>query len=181
MKGVIFRSFLDFAEQEFGLEFVDSMIESVATNSAGAYANTGTYPAEELFGMVGFLVEAQNMDQSTLLRSFGEYTFGVLANRYADMIAGFSDTLDCVMNLDQTIHRNVLKLYPDAELPQMDAQHAAAPDALVLEYRSTRPLMHMAHGLLLGCVKHYGDSVEIQLRDKSGGVGNHAQFVLTRQ
>jgi len=180
LKGIIFTSFVEFAEHQFGVEFVDEMFETVATSTSGAYTSVGTYSAEELLALIGFIQTRQDVDVAALTRAFGQYTFKVLVDHYSRLVSDFDDSFDCIYHVDQVIHKSVLKLYPDAELPNMNATLSDRGNQLMLEYRSSRPLMHVAHGLILGCVAHYGDSVDVHMNDLSNGTGTHAEFILTR-
>jgi hypothetical protein len=180
LKGIIFTSFMDFAEQQLGADFVDEMLDAVPLSTGGAYTNVGTYPTEELLAMVGYILERHDLDPAALQRSFGEFTFGVLVDRYTDLVDRFEDSFDCIYHVDQVIHKNVRKLYPDAELPDMQARLDDSGDRMTMEYRSVRPFMHLAQGLIDGCVAHYGNGVRVEMTDLSDGAGNHARFVLTR-
>jgi hypothetical protein len=180
MKGIIFTSFMEFSEQQLGLEFVEGMLDDLRFSSGGAYTNVGTYPTEELLEMVGYILERHDLDPAALQHAFGEHTFGTLVARYGKLVEQFQDSFDCIYNVDQTIHKNVRKLYPEAELPDMKASLSESGDQLTLEYSSVRPFMHLALGLIHGCIKHYGDAVEVHMTDLSDGAGTHAEFVLTR-
>ncbi len=180
MKGVIFTSFMDFAEKSLGMDFVETMVDSLAPESGAVYTDVGTYSPKELMDMVGYVLERTDTDPEALSRSFGQHTFSHLATRYAYIIEGFSDTFDCVANLDETIHGNVRKLYPDASLPTMDARIEDDGNTLILNYSSTNPFMHVAHGLLLGCIEHYGDDISVEIGNRFDGGGNRATFILRR-
>jgi hypothetical protein len=180
MKGIVFSSFLDFVEQRLGDDFVDEMIEASDLSTNGAYTNVGTYPVSELVEMVGYILARHDFDPDQLLRDFGRHTFKHLTDNYQHMVVDFKDSFDCIYHVDQTIHQNVLKLYPDAELPNMNAKIVDDGSRLLLEYQSTRPFMHFAHGLVEGCIEYFNDRVEIEMIDRSNGEGNHAEFVLSR-
>ena len=178
MKGIIFTSFVEFTEQKFGMEFVDKMLDLKANTTGGAYTAVGTYPSAELLDMVVYACEKKGIDVAETSIEFGKFTFGILVERYTHLVSEYQSAIDCLYHVDQTIHKNVQKLYPDAELPSMHAVLNTASTILELNYHSTRPLMYVAYGLIQGCVKHYGDSVTIEMTDLSNGVGNRAHFKL---
>jgi hypothetical protein len=180
MKGIIFTSFIEFAENAFGLDFVDEMLSSSELSTGGAYTNVGTYPASELLSMLDFVNRRKEVDGSAMQVEFGRFTFGHLVDRYPRLVKNFSNSFECIYEVDQTIHKDVRKLYPEAELPNLDARLDSSSGALVLDYHSSRPFMLVALGLLEGCVRFYGDSVSIEMTDLSEGAGNHARFVLNR-
>ena len=71
-------------------------------------------------------------------------------------------------------------MYPEAELPSFECD-TSEPQRLRLTYRSTRPFAALAEGLIRGCVAHYGEVVDIEIEDLSGGAGTAARFVITRR
>jgi len=180
MKGIIFSSFLDFVEQELGDDFLEELIDASELRTGGAYTNVGTYPVEELVTMLDYILDQHDLDRDQLLRSFGKHTFAHLVNNYKKLVVEFKDSFDCIYNVDQTIHQNVLKLYPDAELPNMNAKILDQGGSMHLEYSSSRPFMYVAYGLLEGCVEHFGDSVTVTMNDLSESKGTRAEFHLSR-
>ena len=82
--------------------------------------------------------------------------------------------------MDDYIHVEIRKLYPDAELPDFDCQ---APDScsLRMTYRSDRPIASLAEGLIRGCIAHYGQSVDVRIEDLSEGKRTSVRFLLTEQ
>lgn len=180
MKGIIFSSFLDFVELQLGDDFLEQMIDDTDLKTNGAYTNVGTYPVEELVSMLEYILGKHELDKNQLLKDFGCHTFGHLTKNYNHLVMDFKDAFDCIYNVDQTIHQNVLKLYPDAELPNMKAKFLDEGNKLHLVYESSRPFMYVAYGLLDGCVKHFGGNVVIEMLDLSNGAGTHAEFYLTR-
>ncbi|MBX2867597.1 MAG: heme NO-binding domain-containing protein [Acidiferrobacterales bacterium] len=180
MKGIIFSSFLDFVELQLGEDFLDEMIDASNLETNGAYTNVGTYPVEELVAMLQYILGKHDLDKNQLLKDFGGHTFSHLTKNYKHLVVDFVDAFDCIYNVDQTIHQNVLKLYPDAELPNMNATFLDEGKKLHLVYESSRPFMYVAYGLLDGCVKYYNDNVAIEMRDLSNGAGTHAEFYLIR-
>ena len=52
MKGVIFVELLAMAEDAFGEDAVDRVIDEAALPSGGAYTAVGNYPCEELMALV---------------------------------------------------------------------------------------------------------------------------------
>jgi hypothetical protein len=74
----------------------------------------------------------------------------------------------------------VLKLYPDAELPRFE-YITSEPGRLTIIYRSTRGFADLAAGLIDGCIEHFGENIDVQREDLSGGQGTWVRFSLTRQ
>jgi len=56
----------------------------------------------------------------------------------------------------------VRKLYPDAELPHFATRHRD-DQKMILEYTSSRRMSDLAHGLIEGCLNHFGETAHIAL------------------
>ena len=177
MKGIVFRSFIDFAEDQLGLEFVDQMLQDLDPESAGVYTNVGTYAHEELLTFVTYIHEQKNLDTTPLIHAFGQHLFSVLHNHYPDMVDCYQDSFECIDHLDQTIHKSVHKIYPNAETPNLNAKKSENQRSMTLQYHSTRPFFELAHGLLMACTTHFGDNVSIDTQKVSDHEG---LFTLTK-
>jgi hypothetical protein len=71
---------------------------------------------------------------------------------------------DFISKIDQYIHIEVQKLYPDAELPSIEVEHADETH-LDMIYKSDRKLGHFALGLLKGASKFFDEPVEIEMEN----------------
>lgn len=178
MKGLVFTSFTAFIEEEFGPAYLEHLLDSVELESGAAYTNVGTYPHQELLAMLTFIQADQDVDMTQMVESFGAYTFNVLEQHYGELLRNYRNSFECIYHVDQTIHKSVRKIHPDAELPNMNATWVDPGKTMTLEYRSSRPLMHFAKGLIDGCVAYYGDHVGLTMTDLSDGAGTHALFEL---
>jgi hypothetical protein len=63
-------------------------------------------------------------------------------------------------SIEGVIHVEVLKLYPDAQLPRLTAVRHD-DNHLTLEYSSPRGMQDLAVGLIRGCGSHFGESLSI--------------------
>ena len=79
------------------------------------------------------------------------------------------------MQIDNHIHMEVQKLYPDAELPSFECIRSG--NQLTLNYRSPRPLAAVAQALLGACLKFFGDK-EILLDSYWSNDQKSATFVV---
>lgn len=61
MKGMIHQSFMDFLEENFGLVFVQEVIENTQSESDGAYMSAGTYPDQEPMDQVGYTLASKSI------------------------------------------------------------------------------------------------------------------------
>jgi hypothetical protein len=80
--------------------------------------------------------------------------------------------------VDAYIHLEVLKIYPDAELPTLNCARIDQ-GCLELSYRSNRPFVELAHGLLLGCIDHFAEPMEL-VCEFGPQEGSGARFLLKR-
>lgn len=179
MKGIVFTEFMDMVEQTWGYDMVDDMIDAADPPSGGAYTAVGTYDHGELVSMVIQLSQMTQTDIPKLLFLYGKHLFTRFAAGYGHFFEGIDNTLDFLERIENYIHVEVRKLYPDAELPTFESiRHA--PQQLELVYRSERGFAHFANGLIHGCIEHYHESFDVDF-EILDGVGKHARFMLTQK
>jgi hypothetical protein len=180
MKGVVFTEFLEMVEDRFSPDVADRIIEDADLPSGGAYTTVGTYDHREMLELVAHLSRHTGVPAGDLVRAFGAHLFERFAVMFPQYFEGASSAFGFLSKIEDYIHIEVRKLYPDAELPRFQFD-ASRPDRLVVTYRSTRPFAALAEGLIRGCVVHYGESIEVETEDLSDGAGTAARFVLTRR
>lgn len=180
MKGIVFSEFIEMVEDVFGPEVADRIIMDSQLPSGGAYTSVGTYDHSEMLALVQRLAELTDSSVEELVRRFGHYLCGRFVRLYGSFFQGVEGVFDFLETIDEHVHVEVQKLYPDAELPRFSTQR---PDAntLVMTYQSKRPFAALAHGLILGSIDHFGEAVSVVMEDLSAGQGNQARFVLRRE
>lgn len=167
-------------ENKFSPEIADRIIDASDLASGGIYTATGTYDHSELLQLVTQLNSATGISVSDLVRTFGSYLFGQIAITYPQYFEGVNSTFDLLKNLDDYIHVEVKKLYPDAELPRFSFEQPN-PDTLIMNYTSTRPFADFAEGMIRGCIEHFKENIEIQKKeDTSQGSGTGARFTIIK-
>jgi len=159
MKGMVFTEFLEMVEARWSADMADDLVEQTPLASGGRYTAVGTYDHTELVAMVRALSERIGVPVPDLVRAFGEYLFGRFVVSHPSFFVGIDGALDFLERIEDVIHVEVLKLYPDASLPRFDVDRDA--DRLVLLYRSSRHFEDLAHGLILGCLAHYGQRAQV--------------------
>ena len=179
MKGVIFQEFITMVETKFSLETADLMMTSSTLETGGAYASVGTYDHGEIVEMVGHLSVATGVKVSDLLRTFGRYLFKSFTLRYPNHIKNVTSTYALLRVLDDKIHVDVRKLYPDAELPTFDSSNAD-PAVMILVYRSARPFADLAEGMIGGAIQHFDESISVTRYDFPCQGGAHTRFTLEK-
>lgn len=154
MKGIIFTEFLTMVEKKFNMDMVDDILENESLSSGGAYTAVGTYDHKEMNILVSKLSEKTGIPLPDLLQAFGEYLFTTLANAYPHFLLNANGLIDFLMSIESYIHIEVLKLYPDAELPKFQSD-LVNQNTLELYYQSERHYGDLAHGLILGAIAYY--------------------------
>lgn len=180
MKGIVFSEFLEMVEDKFGIELADQIIIESDLPSEGAYTSVGTYDHAEILQLVTRLSEHSGIPIADLVGVFGEHLLGRFTSLYPGFFNEVSNTFEFLSTIEDHVHVEVKKLYPDAELPTFTAEFPA-PDTLHLTYQSGRPFAALAEGLIRGSIAHFQDNIDLTHEDLSAGQGNHSRFVLQRQ
>ena len=77
-----------------------------------------------------------------------------IRDSYSLFFEGVTSAAEMLKQIDDHIHVEVQKLYPDAELPSFNYQQQG--EILTLNYTSPRPLAAVAHALVGACLKFFG-------------------------
>lgn len=179
MKGIVFTEFMEMVEGAFGGDTLDGIIDDAKLPNDGAYAATGTYDHQELVRMVVALSQRTGKPVPALVKAYGTYLFGRLAAGYPGFFPAGITAFRFLEGLDNYVHVEVRKLYPDAELPRFDSQ-PISPTQMRMVYKSSRHFADLAEGLLQGCFDHFGEKVGIARQDGASGPGSEVVFLLTR-
>ncbi|MGB2426548.1 MAG: heme NO-binding domain-containing protein [Alteromonas sp.] len=166
MKGIVFAEFNDMVEEMFGDDMLEDIIDENSANlsTGGAYTSVGTYDSQELVCLVVSLSKHTNIAVDELIRTFGLHLADVFAKKFSTFFTDCSDTFSFLKTIDNHIHVEVHKLYPDAKLPKFEYDDSD-PRALKLTYTSTRHLADLAHGLIQGVASYYNEDCTIERLD----------------
>lgn len=159
MKGVIFILLEKVVTEAHGEGVWDALLEK--SGASGAYTSLGSYPDEELLGLVAAASEATGRPQGEILTWFGRKAMPLLRERYPDFFARHQSTIPFIMTLNEIIHPEVRKLYPGAEAPDFGFRRTGA-DELELEYRSKKKMCALAEGLIQGAADVFSERVTVQ-------------------
>ena len=177
MKGMIFTEFMEMVEATWSLDQVDAIIARSRVASGGAYTAVGNYPHGEFVALVAALSQETGLATADLQRTFGQYLFERFAYAYPRLLQGMSGSFQFLSGIETTLHAEVRKLYPDAELPTFAVEQQ--PGHLTLTYFSQHPFSDLAHGLIEGCAAHFGETVAVRREAVSNIPGAQARFTLT--
>jgi hypothetical protein len=180
MKGMVFTEFLEMVEAKFSPEMLDRIMERAHLPSGGAYTAVGTYDHAEMVELVTCLSRETGISARDLVCAFGTYLFGRFHQSFPIYFEGMGSTFDFLRHVQDYIHVEVRKLYPEAELPSF-THETPSPDRFALVYNSSRPFAVLAEGLIMGCIAHFGEPIDLAVEDLSGGKGTSARFLLSRR
>jgi len=180
MKGIVFTEFIEMVESRWSPAMADQIIQAARLPSGGSYTAVGTYDHGEMWSLLAELSKAIGISVPELMRSFGEHLLGRFAATLPALFETPKSSFEFLEGLDRIIHREVRKLYPDAELPRFTVlEHAER--RMVLLYASTRHFADLAEGLIRGCAKHYGEQLGLVRESLPCESGSRVRFVLERQ
>jgi hypothetical protein len=179
MKGIVFTEFLEMVEQEFGLETVDYILYKSDLKSNGIYTSVGTYDFFEMVTLITNLSEKVNIPVQDLIYAYGLYFFKVLHANHSNIIDHYKNPLDLLQSVENHIHVEVRKLYPDAELPTFEMIHNDN-NSIEMIYYSERGMYMFAKGLIEKTFEHYQRNAEIryQLLKEDG---SKVRFIISEK
>ncbi len=178
MKGIVFTEFIEMVEQKFSTSVANRLLDESDLPSGGAYTAVGTYDHQELVSMVVKLSEISGLPVPVLIKAFGNYLFGRFHTLYPAFFKGVTSALDFLARIEDIIHAEVLKLYPDAQLPRFEITR---PDSntVIMTYHSERHFGDLAEGLIEACIEHFGDPVSLT-RENLTEPGQPVRFTLRK-
>ena len=178
MKGIVFTEFLDLVEDRFGLEMVDKIITQSELESNGANTAIGTYEFSEMLQLLQNLSNNTGISSDDLLLVYAEHFFSVLESSYPDLIASYSDPIEMISSIENHIHVEVRKIYPDAELPTFEVLKKTE-NSLIMIYKSSRAMHHFGLGLMNKTFEHFDSTATIVL-EKIKKDGTEVKFIINK-
>lgn len=178
MKGIVFTEFIEFVELKFGLKTANEIIEKADLPSGGAYTSVGTYDFSEMLQLITNLSNLTSISIDDLLLTYGEHFFSILSSNYPTLIQNYSNPIDLLASIEDHIHVEVLKIYPDAELPSFRVIEKKE-NSLILTYSSSRGLYNFGLGLMNKTFEHYNTTATI-LVEKIKEDGTEVKFSINQ-
>ncbi|AZJ31490.1 MULTISPECIES: heme NO-binding domain-containing protein [Tenacibaculum] len=178
MKGIVFTEFLDLVEEKFGLEMVDKIISQSELESDGIYTSIGTYSFSEMLQLLENLSSNTGVSIDDLLLIYAEHFFSVLKESYSGLLESFNDPIEMLSSIENHIHVEVRKIYPDAELPTFIVE-SRTDTSLVMIYKSNRAMHHFGLGLMNKTFEHFNSSATIIL-EKIKEDGTEVKFIINK-
>lgn len=163
MRGVVFTELIEFVEEALGFEIADKMIDQAKLDNGGSFSQGGNYPFSDMQKLLGSLSAITGKQPNELLFIFGEHLFSILVKLYAKDIKEVGSALNFIDSVENYVHVEVKKLYPDADLPTFATQEKDE-NHLTLVYASEKRLEAFAHGLMSACGKYFEEPLEIEYK-----------------
>ncbi len=177
MKGIVITQFLEMVEETHGMELADKLLSSNGLSTNGGYTSVGTYPHQDAAILMAAFGKEQKKPASTVLLEYGKFLFGRFVQNYASFFYDGQEMFSFLESVETVIHPQVLKLYPDAQLPKFETE-ILSDRKLKMIYLSERRMSPFAHGLILGCADYFGIGIGIQERDLDDG--KKVEFIITK-
>ncbi|MEM9680101.1 MAG: heme NO-binding domain-containing protein [Bacteroidota bacterium] len=179
MKGIIFTEFLELVEDKFGLAMVDKIISQSDLDSGGIYTSVGTYEFSEMLQLITHLSNNTDISVDDLLMVYSEHLFAVLVKSHPDLVSHYKDPMDLLASIENHIHVEVQKIYPEAQLPTFDLEERT-DTKMVMVYKSDKALYMLGKGLMLETFKLFEVPVDIGF-EKLNEDGTEVRFVINKQ
>jgi hypothetical protein len=178
MKGIVFTEFLDLVEDKFGIEMVDDIITNAKLESEGVYTSIGTYSFSEMLQLLQNLSKNTGVSIDNLLLIYAEHFFSVIKQSYPGLLETYKDPIEMISSIEDHIHVEVRKIYPDAELPTFVVEDRTE-NSLVLIYTSSRAMHHFGLGLMNKTFEYFNSTAEITL-EKIKEDGTEVRFIINK-
>ncbi len=159
VKGILFNLAEEVVEAAYGAATWERIID--ASQVSGAYTTLGNYPDEEFSKIIGGAVQVLGAPEATVVSSIAEGAIPLLSERYPDFFVGHDSARSFVLTLNDIIHPEVKKLYPDVNVPEFDFIDQGPDTELLIGYHSARQLCALAEGFIRGAATRYGETVAI--------------------
>ncbi|WP_298778511.1 heme NO-binding domain-containing protein [uncultured Polaribacter sp.] len=178
MKGIVFTEFLDLVETKFGFEMVDKIIMQSKLESNGVYTSIGTYKFSEMLHLLQNLNKNTGISIDNLLEVYAEHFFEVIKVSYPGLLSTYNDPIEMLASIENHIHVEVRKIYPDAELPVFIVE-SKTETSLIMLYKSNRAMHHFGLGLMNKTFEYFNAKATIVL-EKIKKDGTEVRFVINK-
>ncbi|GBR03520.1 heme NO-binding domain-containing protein [Acetobacter oeni] len=159
MKGIVFNLLEDAVCEQYGAETWELLLDDAGLD--GVYSSLGDYPDAEIQAIVTAAAIRLNVSESSVLHWFGETAMPLLKTTYPEIFEPFHSSRAFVLSVNTIIHPEVMKLYSGARCPFFKFQEL--PDgALQMTYKSSRKLLDLAHGFVMGTAAQWNERVTIE-------------------
>lgn len=175
MKGIIFTEFITIVEAQFGLDVSQQMLDGA--NDSGIYTAVGSYDHQQLIKLIMSLSHITNIPPQQLQQTYGRLVFPTLLQSLPTLDIKTDNTFSFIKKVEQHIHLEVKKLYPDATPPKFIFSNQTQ-STMTMDYHSARCMGYVCMGLLEGCADYFNQSLTIIMQPMNIAQ-SHIRFSLT--
>lgn len=163
----MFVEFGTFVEQNYGLDVADRVLAKCESqlSTGGAYTSVGNYPHTEMLTLAVALCEDTGTDLGAMLHDFAGHVLGAFLRMHPEFFKTAS-LVTFLESLENKIHKEVRKIYPDANPPNVSVERTDNGGVEVF-YKSHRPLAPLAHALLDHSIAHFQEKMNIEVISQS--------------
>jgi hypothetical protein len=179
MLGIVFTEFIEMVEARFSAELADKIILAANLPNQGAYTAVGYYAHDELSLLVQQLSIETGISRTDLVRRFGLHLFHSFSLHYPRLFQNKHSLFDFLVSVDAEIHREVRKLYPQAQLPRFQVK-ARTEFELQLSYESPRSMEALAFGLIQGAAHYFNEPIQIECHPIQSAQQPASLFVINK-
>ncbi|MEL0097638.1 MAG: heme NO-binding domain-containing protein [Planctomycetaceae bacterium] len=176
MQGIIFNLLEEIVTRDLGADTWDDLLDGAGLD--GVYTAFVNYPDDQLLSLVSVAAGALDKPESDIIRWFGQNAIPLLAERYANFFTSCENTRAFLLSLNDIIHPEVRKLYPDADVPDFDYE-ASNPEFLILRYTSSRQICALAEGLIMGAGSYFNEKITLEHGTCVHKGGDTCEFKVT--
>ena len=105
--------------------------------------------------------------------------FNHFVEAHSETLGNVKSTEELLSQVENRIHVEVRKLFPDAELPTIGFVEVE-PNVSEVVYQSQRPFADLAEGLITAAIEHFKDPIVLTREDFPPADGTHAKFTMVR-
>jgi predicted hydrocarbon binding protein len=160
LKGIVFVKLSEFVEETWGLTLWDELLQESDLDSGGIFTSVGLFGDQEFFSLVALIASKKAITVEKAQKAFGEWMFKELYALAPPGAHNFVDVFEFLHGVQNIIHVEVKKLYPDALIPEFDFLFESEK-ILRFHYKSPRKLCHFCEGLVYGLSKHVNQKVTV--------------------
>ncbi len=157
MKGIIFVLLEEKIQTDHGQDAWDQILQDAGVE--GVYTTLGNYPYEEFIELLAAAEPYTDRSGPEAQRWFGRHALHRFNEKHPHLFEPHDSTLSFAKDLNEVIHPEVRKLYPEAPVPTFIIDESPEGGDLSIAYESPRGLCFFAEGLLEGTADTYDESL----------------------
>jgi hypothetical protein len=161
MHGFFLTELMDFATRELGEPTAQRVLREAVPPLPLPLDPTHSCAPDSFHDLARRLAHSAGEPADAWLRRFGAALFARLALLHDVFFVGVESGFDFLAGFERGVRQELRKLDPCLDPPRMETERLG-PGRLRLSYRSDRQLAALAHGMLEGCLVHFGEHAVVR-------------------